>query len=396
MSARSGQRGYLMQLHTERFDEQFERFKQLIKSASGRDFVGFNEGLAAEWEDYKLPLRQEALSRLDFDHWKFDVIGDGALLDAAIRAVEIEKTAQNSKNNLVRWENIFGHASRSHRAMRDARLDAFAGRNFENWFFRFFRGAEEAGASFEGFRQLAGNRYDLIAYFFYLKDSDRYMPIAPETFDKAFGLLGIDLKTSGRCSWENYSQYNEALTAIGDALRDRAGVKNARLIDAHSFCWMLIRVDSEPVKPKEQAPLAASVKLNSVNVYDGLQKSIWEMAHAAETAAANSGKIVQQISKIKELHISKQVLEEHIGELIKNQEGRCALTGIPLQYRGEHHDELLLASLDRKDSNGHYEKSNLQVVCRFVNFWKGDTPNDKFLWLLALARTTGSGALADD
>ena len=280
--------------------------------------------------------------------------------------------------------------------MLDAKLDAVTQKSFENWFFRFFRGAEEAAASFEDFRQLAGNRYDLIAYFFYLRDGDRYMPIAPETFDKAFGLLGIGLKTSGRCSWQNYSQYNEALIAVRDALRDRAGIKNARLIDAHSFCWMLIRVDSELVKPKEQPLLASSVKVTSVTVYDALQKSIWEMATSAESAAANSGKIVQQVNKLKELRMSKEALMDHISELIKTQEGRCALTGIPLQYRGGHEDELLLASLDRKDSNANYEKPNLQIVCRFVNFWKGDTSNDKFLWLLELVRSAGHSAIADE
>lgn len=98
-----------MQLNTGRFDEQFGWFKQLIKTASGRDFVGFNEGLAADWEEYKIPLRQEALLRLDFEHWKPDAIGDSEILEAAIRAVEIEKTEKkNPKNNLVRWENIFG------------------------------------------------------------------------------------------------------------------------------------------------------------------------------------------------------------------------------------------------------------------------------------------------
>lgn len=169
-----------MQLNAERFDEQFGRFKQLIKTKSSQDFVGFDEELAAEWEEYKIPLRQEALLRLDFEQWKPDAIGDSEILEAAIRAVEIEKTEKtNPKNNLVRWENIFGHASRSHRAMLDAKLDALARKSFENWFFRFFRGAEEAAASFEDFRQLAGNRYDLIAYFFCLRDGDRYMPIAP-------------------------------------------------------------------------------------------------------------------------------------------------------------------------------------------------------------------------
>jgi hypothetical protein len=74
-----------MQLQAERFDEQFERFKSLIRAASGQDFAGFNEGLAAEWEEYKLPLRQTALTRLDLEHWKPDTIGNGELLEAAIR-----------------------------------------------------------------------------------------------------------------------------------------------------------------------------------------------------------------------------------------------------------------------------------------------------------------------
>ena len=221
------------------------------------------------------------------------------------------------------------------------------------------------------------------------------MPIAPETFDKAFVLLEIDLKTSGRCSWENYSQYNQALIEIRDALRDRAEVKNARLIDAHSLCWMLIRIDSELVNPKE-GPLAATpAKPKSVKVYNGFQKSFWEMAYEAEKTVENSGKVVQQISKIKELHMSNEELMDYIGDLIQIQEGRCALTGIPLQYRGEHDDDLLLASLDRNDSNGHYE-NNPQVVCKFVKFWSGDSPNDKFLWLLALFRSAGHGAVTDD
>lgn len=132
---------------------------------------------------------------------------------------------------------------------------------------------------------------------------------------------------------------------------------------------MLIHVDSELVKPKEQPLLATSLKVKSATVYDASQKSIWEMATSAESAAANSGKIVQQVNKQKELRMSKEALMDHISELIKTQEGRCALTGIPLQYRGEHEDELLLASLDRKDSNAHYEKpksAGRMQICQFL------------------------------
>lgn len=40
------------------------------------------------------------------------------------------------------------------------------------------------------------------------------------------------------------------------------------------------------------------------------------------------------------------------------------------------------ASLDRIDSSGHYEQGNLQLVCKFINRWKGAAPNAQFLSLL--------------
>jgi hypothetical protein len=158
------------------------------------------------------------------------------------------------------------------------------------------------------------------------------MPIAPETFDKAFDLLGIELKTSGMCSWENYSLYNQALMEIRDALRDRVAIKNVRLIDAHSFCWMLIRVESEVLSSKGGSIKSGSAKSNSGTVYKPLQKSIWEMADYAEKAAQSSGKTVIHTAKLKELQMSKEDLMCYIDQLIQEQEGRCAL--IPLQILG--------------------------------------------------------------
>jgi hypothetical protein len=46
----------------------------------------------------------------------------------------------------------------------------------------------------------------------------------------------------------------------------------------------------------------------------------------------------------------------------------------------------LLPSLDRIDSDSHYEVGNFQVVCQFVNFCKGDGDNAEFQRLLMLVR----------
>ena len=84
--------------------------------------------------------------------------------------------------------------------------------------------------------------------------------------------------------------------------------------------------------------------------------------------------------------MSEGELEALILELLTRQEDRCALTGLPFQFRGAHDDTNLLPSLDWIDSNGHYERGNLQVVCRFVNFWKQDADNEEFKRLLMLVR----------
>ncbi len=79
-------------------------------------------------------------------------------------------------------------------------------------------------------------------------------------------------------------------------------------------------------------------------------------------------------------------LERLLATLLDLQGDRCALTGIPFQFRSPGVDENLLPSVDRIDSNGHYEVGNLQIVCRFINFWKSDSKNEEFKRLLMLVR----------
>ncbi len=234
---------YPMSLSALTFQAQFSRFEKQVRQNSGGDsFTSFLDGLPAEWEDYKQDVRVEALRRLNVPAWKKAEVGKGRILKRVIEAIEIYDPKRDLRNNLVAWQNRYGHKAKSHRALLDARADAGARRDFEQWAFDFFNDRSAHGQAFERFRQLAGDRYDLAAYLFFLKDWNHFMPIAPTTFDAAFQLLGIDLVTTKRCSWDNYSNYNQVLLAIQRALRDIAEVTNARLIDAHSFCWMLVRL----------------------------------------------------------------------------------------------------------------------------------------------------------
>lgn len=369
-----------MELSAAVFDEQFRRFTAAVAKSSGKPFISFSQGLAAQWESYKPALRDKALQAMDTTLWDAESIGTGQILERAIDAIELPD------NNLVRWQNIYGHASRSHHALIEARLDKNSCRTIEAWLFAFYRGQLQPEEAFERFRLLAGNRYDLIAYMFFLRDIERFMPIATQTFDEAFGLLEIDVVTTQKCSWQNYQQYNDALTEVATALREQAGIADARLIDAHSFCWMLVRVERELFSPNPQSGPTNSAQSTKGRVLDAEEKWIWQMARNAEQAAKNSGLVVETITKQKHMRLSLLELKNHIDELMGRQERKCALTGIPLQIPGENSDSKLAPSLDRKDSSGHYEEGNLQVVCRFINFWKGSEDNEEFLRLLGLVR----------
>ncbi|KZY02293.1 hypothetical protein A3728_06100 [Sulfitobacter sp. HI0040] len=77
----------------------------------------------------------------------------------------------------------------------------------------------------------------------------------------------------------------------------------------------------------------------------------------------------------REKSIADAELDKLIRDLLKIQEDRCAITGLPFQFQGAQTDDNMLPSLDRIDSNGHYARDNLQIVCRFINFWR-QAPDD--------------------
>jgi len=162
------------------------------------------------------------------------------------------------------------------------------------------------------------------------------------------------------------------------------GLKKIRLVDAHSFCWIfstLLKQESEGSITK--APRGK----DEGRILGGREKSIIAMRLSVENTVRNAnGQIVQRILKNKELRMTSAELEKLIASLLDLQDNRCALTGIPFQFIGPDADKNLLPSLDRIDSAGHYEIGNLQVVCQFINFWKGDSDNAEFQRLLMLVR----------
>ncbi len=117
------------------------------------------------------------------------------------------------------------------------------------------------------------------------------------------------------------------------------------------------------------------------------QLAIATMTLRAQQAAQESCKEVTTIRKNKEFRFKNaRESEKYLKELLEEQEGICKLTG--LQMTLDEDQPELHYSLDRIDSNGHYERGNLQVVCKFANRWKNDDNNQDFLDLIIKIRST--------
>jgi hypothetical protein len=113
------------------------------------------------------------------------------------------------------------------------------------------------------------------------------------------------------------------------------------------------------------------------------KNAVDHMMEMAYQAAAASGTQRVEVAKNKEVRFaSRNEFRAQIEVLLR--EPVCAITKLPLDMTFA--DSELAPSLDRRDSNGHYELGNLQVVARFVNRWKSDDDQANFQRLIDLVR----------
>ncbi len=251
-----------VELSLTNFVRQFQYFCRLIEGhpESPGPFKNFQSGFVNSEEGYKGYVHHEANRRLGNEAWKESGVGSGEILDRVIQAIEIDE-GKYYRNNLVAWNLRYGTTARSHRKVLEAREDPRALHASERLFYRFFRQQHPPAETFAEFVDLFGRRYDLVAYFFFLRSCDRYMPIGPEAFEKAFSSLGVPFSLSGQCSWENYQGYLHRLSMVQNRLTE-VGVPGVELIDAHSFCWMIGR-SKEPEDGPHRQPLYIQLAPNA-------------------------------------------------------------------------------------------------------------------------------------
>lgn len=216
------------------FEKYYQIWKTYVEKESGEVFKSFGSNtFTSEEEGYKenfiFPTARVRLSKKD---WKHEDIGTGKILKHVLSAIEFKE------NNLLPWYGRYGEDSKPHIALCKALGTEKRQKNIEQIFFDLYKNTVEDSISFELLLKEVGKQYSLMSYLFFLKDKQKYAPVATKYFDQAFSKLGIDFKTSRKCSWENYSVFNNILNEIKYLLSDKLEV-DVSLIESHTFVWMV-------------------------------------------------------------------------------------------------------------------------------------------------------------
>lgn len=206
----------------------YQEFTQFLKVAFDENFESFKKSEYVDYqENYKYSINQEAKRNLRSSDWKLEDIGTGKIQKAVESAMLLKVTHnyRNVDNNLINWRKI--------NKFSNSGVD----KNLEQLFFDLYKNKVTSQAAFEGLMEYFD--YQTIAYLFFIKDYSQFLPISQEVFDEIIsGKLHIqNFKTSRQISWENYKTFIEIIKQIYRFLRTKD--KNATLLDAHSFLWIL-------------------------------------------------------------------------------------------------------------------------------------------------------------
>lgn len=211
-----------MNIDKKKLQGLMDNFRLYVEASGGRPFSSFesNEFLYKQ-EGYKTDIYRSARQLFSNAGIQEKDIGTRKIINQiAIPVIRLSKNLVN-KNQIIHFNNkLSEHPDEAERVIYDI--------YYEN----------DEQTSFENAVKFFGAKYDLIAYLFFIKDYNRYLPIRSTVFDERFKTLGINFSTAHQCAWENYIQFNNIIDSVRFMMQEYYDF-TIRLIDAHSFVWQL-------------------------------------------------------------------------------------------------------------------------------------------------------------
>lgn len=259
-----------MTINTDILERNFLVFSDFIKNQDGQPFKTFADSkFIDDRENYKYSVYKEARENLGNKLWKPEEIGTGKIQKAVISAIQtrVNHNYQMVDNNLVDWRK------------KDDFKKLPKKKSLESLLFHFYKSKRKDSDCFQDFID-EGLSYQFIAYLYFIKDYQRFMPISQSRFDSIFEVLAVeDYKTSGKASWDNYSTYLDLIKQTKDYLRTKD--INTTLLDAHTFLWILGQIHFE-VNEIEQLKLIVDSTPNNNIQNEIIEKPQIKSSNATE------------------------------------------------------------------------------------------------------------------
>lgn len=253
----------------------FQEFTQFLKAKANEDFKSFKESEYIDYEEnYKYSINQSAKRNLRISDWKTEDVGTGKIQIAVLSAMSIKviHNHRNVDNNLINWRKI------------DNFEKLATNKDLEQLLFDFYKNKIAPQSAFESLINYFN--YQMIAYLFFIKDTNQFLPISQEVFDNVISekLQIENFKTTRNKSWSNYKTFIGIIKQTHRFLRTKD--KDATLLDAHSFLWIL-------GKQREEWLISNSLDIedNSENKIASLENSENKISSNKEHKALESSEV---------------------------------------------------------------------------------------------------------
>ena len=203
-------------------------FIKLAQEQKTDGAISFDNGIIEIQEGYKKEVFREGNQTMAALPWEDNgIVGSGQIFQAGYRALSIKPRGEDSIQNLVDWRdvNYYKELNESKKASTEKALKLlFDGSNDEE--------------AFNALLGALGNKYALISFFFFLKDSNTYAVMRPDNMRWRLEMIGAQTSCTNGATWAHYQEYCRILKGIQMFLDERIS-DQITLLDAHSFLWML-------------------------------------------------------------------------------------------------------------------------------------------------------------
>lgn len=217
-------------------EDIFLKFEKDFKAEVGKPLnaSSFKAFLDDKQENKYKDLPSRARDILDVDSWTEEMVESGKILEKVKRAVK-------ESEGLALWPS-------KNKQLFDEFQEPKIGRIFYN-LYKNKVSDEESFDTLVG-RNVFGKNYKLLSYLFFIKDEEKYCPVAPESFDEIFHLLGVPFATNAKASWDNYYEfYIPKIKEFSNYFHEKLGGAFS-LLDI--YCFLQIRKGKHTTKKLDE------------------------------------------------------------------------------------------------------------------------------------------------